>query len=292
MRIAVTGPTGHVGSRVVEQLLNKKADVTVFVRNPDKLPEAIRSRVRVETGTVEDVAALTRAFKGADEVFVLIPPNYEATDWPAWLRQAGRNIAQAIKADGIRRVVMLSSFGAHRDKMGPITWLRDVERILQEVAPDVLMLRAGYFMENLLQFVPTLRESSVMYNPMPPATKVPMVAARDIGDVAAAKLLDPTWHGHQILGVHGPADLSLSEVATILGRVLGRPVTYAQVPVQAAIEGMRKYGMSESVANGYGEMLQGLSESGAAAGARSPETTTPTTLEEFARTVIRPAVSG
>jgi uncharacterized protein YbjT (DUF2867 family) len=286
MRIVVTGATGHVGSRVVQQLLAKKTDVTVFVRHPDRAPAG----VRVEAGELEDAGAVTRAFKGADEAFVLIPPNLTATDWPAWFRQVGRNVAQAITANGIRRVVLLSSFGAQRPKLGPVTLLRDIEQQVLDAAPDVLILRAGYFMENLLQFVPTLREQSVIYNPIAPTTKLPMVATRDVGDVAAAKLLDQTWTGHRILGVQGAADVSMSDVATILGRVLGRTVTYVQVPVQAAIDAMRQHGLSENVATAYGDMLEGLSTPGAAAEPRTSETTTPTTVEEFAKTVIRPAV--
>jgi uncharacterized protein YbjT (DUF2867 family) len=283
MRILVTGASGHVGGRVVERLLAKKADVGVFLRRPEQLPEGVRSRVHVETGALEDGAALTRALQGAEVVFMVIPPNLKAEHWREWLLAVGRNYAQAITANGVPRVVMLSSFGAQRERMGPITVLGEVEPMIQAAAPASVILRAGYFMENLLQFVPTVRAQSVMYNPIAPTAKLPMVATRDIGDVAAMWLLDQTWSGHRIVGVHGPADLSMNDVATIFGRVLGRQVTYAQVPVQAAIDAMKQHGMSDSVATGYGDMLEGLSHPGVAAEPRTAETTTPTTLEEFVR---------
>jgi uncharacterized protein YbjT (DUF2867 family) len=290
MRIVIGGATGHVGGRAVQELVAKKADVTVFVRNPAKLPEAVRSGVRVETGEMEDAAALTRAFAGADAALVILPPNTTTEQWPEWLHLIAQNYVQAIKAGGVKRVIMLSSFGAQRHGMGPITWLGEIEPMIQAAAPATVILRAGYFMENLLQFVPTLREQSVMYNPIAPTVKLPMVATRDIGDVAARRLLDQTWSGHRTVGVHGPADLSMTDAATILGRVLGRQVTYAQVPVQAAVDAMKQHGLSNAVATGYGEMLHGLSHPSVSAEERTIETTTPTTLEEFAREVIRPAV--
>jgi uncharacterized protein YbjT (DUF2867 family) len=290
MTIVITTPTGHIGHRVVEQLLAAKADVTVFVRNPDRLSDTVRSRARVATGDLEDAAALTRATKGAEALFSLVPPNYVAQDWGAWRRQLGRNAAQAITENHIPRVVMLSSFGAQRKDLGAISGVGEVEPLIQVAAPNVLTVRAGFFMENLLSSVPTLRESGTIYNALSPTVKLPLVATRDIGDVVAAWLLDPTWSGHQTIGVHGAADLSMTEAAAIIGEAIGRPVTYTQVPVEAAQDGMRQGGVSDSVAEGLGAMLRGLSTGPVGAEPRTAQTTTPTTLAEFARTLIRPAV--
>lgn len=290
MGIVVTTPTGHIGNRVVEKLLAAQAEVTVFVRNPERLAATVRPRVQVATGELEDAAALTRATEGADVLFFLVPPNTSTTAWRDWQRQLGRNAAQAIGANRIRRAVVLSSFGAQRGDLGPISGLGEVERLIQAAAPDVLSVRAGFFMENLLQAVPTLRESGAIYNALPPAVKLPMVATGDIGDVVAAQLVDRSWRGHRTIGVLGPADLSMSEVATIIGHALGRTVTYTQVPFEAAEDAMRKGGLSESVVEGYGAMLRGLSQGNVGAEPRTAETTTPTMLAAFARTIIRPAV--
>jgi uncharacterized protein YbjT (DUF2867 family) len=121
-----------------------------------------------------------------------------------------------------------------------------------------------------------------------------MIATRDIAQVAAERLLDTTWSGHSSRGLHGPADITFTDVARAIGAALGRTVTYVQVPVEAAEDAMRSGGMSPAVVAGYGAMLRGLSKLGAAISAepRRPETTTPTTIDEFARTVFAPAVLG
>jgi uncharacterized protein YbjT (DUF2867 family) len=288
--ILVTTPTGHIGTRAVGKLLAAKADLTLFVRNPDKLAADVRSRVKVVTGDLDDADALARAAKGVDEVFFVVPPNLTAADWRGWQRQLGRNFVHAVQANGIKRVVLLSSFGAQKEKLGPISGLGEIERMLQPAVPDFLSVRAGSFMENLLASVPTIRDQGVIYNALPADRKLPMVATVDIGDVVAAKLLDRSWRGHRIVGVHGPADVTMGEAATIIGDVLGRPVTFTQVPIEALKDGLRRAGMSNSVIDGYVDMVTGLSAGAVSEEPRTEETTTPTTLAEFARTVIRPAV--
>jgi uncharacterized protein YbjT (DUF2867 family) len=288
--ILVTTPTGHIGQRAVTKLLAAKADLTLFVRNPDKLSADVRSRVTVATGNLDDADSLTRAAKGLDQLFFLVPPNVTAANWREWQRQLGRNFAQAVKANGISRVVLLSSFGAQKEGLGPISGIGEIERMLQAVATDVLAVRAGFFMENLLAAVQSIRDQGVIYNALPADRKLPMVATADIGDVVAAKLLDRSWHGHRIVGVHGPADVSMGEAAKIIGDALGRPVTYTQVPIDALRDGLRQAGMSDSVIAGYIDMVNGLSAGAVGAEPRSEESTTPTSVAEFARTVIRPAV--
>ena len=71
--------------------------------------------------------------------------------------------------------------------------------------------------------------------PVPAGVKLPMVATRDIAEVAARVLLDTSWSGRRAVTVYGPEELSHAEVATILGEVLGRPVGFTEVmPDQAA----------------------------------------------------------
>lgn len=58
-------------------------------------------------------------------------------------------------------------------------------------------------MENFLLSLPTIAESGTIYGAFPPDLRFPMVATRDIGDVAANWLLERTsWSGHHVQGVH------------------------------------------------------------------------------------------
>jgi uncharacterized protein YbjT (DUF2867 family) len=288
MRVLVTTPTGHVGRRVIARLAGR-AEIAVFVRDPARLSTP---NVIVHTGSLEDAAALTRAAAGAQAMLFIIPPNMTVTDWGAWMHALASNAAQAIRANNVSRVVFLSSFGAQRPDLGPITLLGKEEDVLRTAAPNLTILRAGSFMENLLASVPTVRDAGTVYNVYAPDLVLPMIATHDIADVAAERLLDTSWSGQSIRGLQGPADISFTDVTRAIGTALGREVSYVQAPFEVAEGGMRAAGMSEDVVTGYGAMLRGLAKLGrrVAAEPRTPETTTPTTIDEFARKIFVPAV--
>ena len=64
--------------------------------------------------------------------------------------------------------------------------LHDVEARLEDVAENVTHLRPGLFFENLLWHVDAIREWARIMLPVDPSRRFPMIAARDIGRIAAA----------------------------------------------------------------------------------------------------------
>lgn len=293
MSILVTTPTGHIGSRVVTQLLAAGADVAVYVRDAGRLAPEVRDRVRVHEGTLEDADALAAALAGVERFFLLVPPHYTVDDWRGWQRQVGQTAAAAARQAGVTRVVLLSSLGAHRSDLGPVSGVGEVEEIVRAALPHVAALRPGYFFENVLAAVPTIAGEGAIYGGFPPDLAFPHVATRDIGDVAARWLLDTGWSGHQTAGIHGPRDLTMAEVAEVAGQALGRPVRYVAVPPAGVGGALQAQGASPAVANGYVEMIEGYTRSRfERPEARTADTTTPTEFATFAAEVLRPAVEG
>jgi uncharacterized protein YbjT (DUF2867 family) len=288
--ILVTTPTGHIGSHVVNDALAAGASVRAFVRDPARLDPAVRARVDVRTGSLDDSDALARAMDGADAAFVLVPPNYTAADWPAAMRAVGRAAEQAAVRAGLPRLVFLSSMGAHRDDLGPVTTLGEIEAALRAARPHVVALRPAYFFENALAAIPTITQAGAIFGNFDPDLAFPQVATRDIGAVAARWLLDPTWQGHHVAGVHGPRDLAMGELADLAGEALGRPVRYVPVPLDAVAAALPATGMTPSVVDGYRALLGGLAASRfERPEARTRETTTPTEFAAWARLALRPA---
>lgn len=290
MRIAVTTPTGNIGSRVVEKLIEAGADLTLLARDPSRLPDEVRARATVKQGSLEDADFLRDATVGADALFLLIPPTYTTDDWASFQLGIGRAAADAVRANGIRRVVFLSSGGAHRDDMFAVTRLGKVEKLLEAAAPDVVSLRAAFFMENFLSAVPTIADHGSIYMTLRPDLRLPMVATRDIGDAAARWLLDERWSGHQVRGVQGPADITPDEAARAFSAVLGRQVRYVQVSEDDARQALRGMGASEHVADEYPRLFTALDRNADDREPRTPETTTPTTIEAWAREALLPLV--
>ena len=294
MRVLVTTPNGHVGSRVVDRLVDGGTALRVFLRDPGKLPVALRSRMEVWQGDLEDAADVADAMRDVDAVLLVIPHVFAQPDCLAWIRGIARKFAAAIRAQvAPPRVVLLSGIGAHRDDMGAVSALGHVERTVAAVAPDLVVLRAGSFMENTLGGVQGIVEQGAIYDLAPAERRVPLVATRDVGDVAARWLADDSWHGLHVVGVHGAADVSFADRARILTDVLGRRVTYVQVPEEAMRHGMAAMGMSPSVVDAYTAIAVALAkDEPVAAEPRTPATTTPTTFAEWAREALLPAVDA
>ena len=136
---AVTGATGHVGKAAAERLKTQGHEVRLVSRSAGL--------------SLEDVAALTRAFSGVDGVFLMIPPDFKAPDLRKRQNEFGEKLAEAARAAKVRRVVFLSSINGHlEDGTGPILGLHDMEERLNALGIiELVHLRPTFFMENHLQ---------------------------------------------------------------------------------------------------------------------------------------------
>jgi uncharacterized protein YbjT (DUF2867 family) len=288
MSIVITTPTGNIGGWALQQLLAAGADVSVIVRQPEKLSDSIRSRVKIHQGSLTDVDLVTKAFIGAKAALWLTPPDYTHPDVVAYHSEIGSVAATAIKESKIPYVVNISSAGAHLANAGPISGLGAIERRLNEAAENVVNLRPGFFMENFLQQIEPIRNDGAIYFPLPGDLAFPFIATQDIGDVAAQLLLKTNWSGQQTRGLHGPSDLTYADTAKILSESIGKPVKYVQITPDQAYQTFLAVGASPGFAKGLVDMYQALSQPNALAEPRTPETTTPTTLREWSDAVLRP----
>ena len=206
------------------------------------------------------------------------------------MRKVGGNFAEAVRTNGVKRVVLLSSLGAGRPGLGPVTWYGDLETAIKAVAPNVLVLHPGYFMENLLGSVGGIKADGALYQPHPADLPISLTATRDIGDVAAAALLDGAWTGHRTQEILGAADVSMGQVAETIAKAIGRPVKFVEVPPDALVQVLLGMGASADVAAKFGEMMAGFNAIRFAHGPRTGTTTTPTTVEAWVKERLAPAI--
>jgi uncharacterized protein YbjT (DUF2867 family) len=288
MSIVITTPTGNIGSRALKRLLQAGADVSVIVRHPEKLSDSIRNRVKIHQGSLNDAALVTKAFRGARAALWLTPPSITPPDSDAYHSELGAVAATAVKESKIPYVVNISSAGAQLDNAGPVTGLGIVERLLNEVAENVIHLRPSFFMENYLMDLEAIKQDGAVYSLIPGDIPYPMVATRDIGDVAAELLLETKWSGRNARGLLGPVDLTFTEAAHIMSDSIGKPVRHVQITPDQAYQAFLGIGASPGFARALVEMYQALARPGAIAELRTPQTTTPTTLREWSDNFLRP----
>lgn len=288
-KIVVTTPTGHVGSRVVQLLLQAGVRPTLLLRDPGRLDAATRDRVDVVQGDQGDADVVVRATQDADRLF-WVAPHTPDDDPAAGYARMGANAARAVRENGITRTVFLSSVGAEkRHGVGEIDGLARTEEQLDATGADVLHLRCGYFFTNLLMELDALREG-VLRTPWPLDYSMPWVDPRDIGEVAAARLLADGWSGRHVQAVHGPEDLTFPRVAEILSRALGRGVRAERISDDRFRTSLRAAGLSSGQVEGIVGMSRGQREDFVPEDERSILTTTPTTLAAWAHAYLRPAL--
>jgi uncharacterized protein YbjT (DUF2867 family) len=291
VKIVVTAPTGHVGSRVARMLIQAGVRPTLLARHPARLDRATSEHADVIEADLGDADAVVRATEDTDALLWVEPPIADPSGDPvAWYARLGANAARAVTENGIGRTVFLSSIGAEkRSGAGEIDGLARTEEQLDATGATVLHLRCGYFYTNLLGNLDSIREG-VLKAPMALDYAQPWVDPRDIGEIAAARLLSAGWSGRHVQAVHGPEDLTVSRVAEIISQVTGHRVRGETISQATLRSSLRSAGLGDQQIEGIAGMSAVTREGFVAEDKRSILTTTPTTLAAWAYVYLRPAL--
>jgi uncharacterized protein YbjT (DUF2867 family) len=291
--IVITGATGNTGSVIAEKLLAAGEKVRVVGRSEEKLQPLVARGAEAFVCDITDTDPLTKAFAGATAAYAMIPPNMTAENLLAHQEAVSDALAVAIRQSGVKHVVSLSSLGAEKsEKVGPIVGLHFMEQKFDRIAGlNVLHLRAGYFMENLLQYVKLIKSMGMLAGTLKGDLPIAMVATRDIAAVAAEALAARSFSGSSTREIAAARDYSMKEAAAILGQAIGKPrLPYSQLPAMMVKPAMTQMGMSKNVAENILEMMEGMNDGLVRPLApRSAATAAPTTLEQFAAELFAPA---
>jgi NAD(P)H dehydrogenase (quinone) len=220
MRIAVTGATGTLGGQVVRLLAAHSGHEVVAVsrRRPSDLPP----RARSARADYADLAALRRAFAGADTL-VFVSSDGEAVN----VLYHHQNVIRAAADATVGHIVAMSGLDA--DITSPFCYAvtyGHTERLLHECRCDVTIVRTSIFTEFFLQFLRTARERGQIRLPAEDG-RVSLLSIADTGRcLAALALREPTRRVHELTG---PAALNMHDVAAAAARVWRTPVSYVAI---------------------------------------------------------------
>jgi uncharacterized protein YbjT (DUF2867 family) len=286
MTIAITTPTGNVGSHLVRLLIQAGERPTVLVRDSGRLANDVIDASEVFEVDQGDEAAVIAATRGADTLYWVNPPTEDDDPVAGYLRM-GRSGAAAVRENRITRVVFQSSAGAEaRRGFGEIDGLGATEALFDATDAHVSHLRCGYFYTNLLMDADSIGAGELATT-LPLDLRFPWVDPRDIAAVAAVRLLSSSWAGRITRGVHGPRDLSFADVADILSDTVGHPVTARRVAEDDVASELRGFGLPEARIDGILGMARGIRSGFSFEDRRSILTTTPTALEAWAAEHLR-----
>ena len=291
--IVITTPTGHIGRQLVRDLLDGGEAVRVIARDPAKLDADVRDRVEVVPGSHGDPAVVDRAFAGADAVFWLAPPTPSAATLDAAYAGFARPACAAFRRHRVGHVVGVSALG--RGWPGPAGLVTATLAMDDAIAATGVAYRAltmPGFMDNVLMQLVPIQTRGMIFGPKPADQKAPTCATRDIAAAAARLLSDRSWAGVGHVAVLGPEDLSFDDMARIMSDVLGRPIRYQQVTMDAFGAQLAGHGMTPAMVRGMVEMFRAKNEGMDNAEPRTAASTTPTTFRQWCQDVLRPAAAG
>jgi uncharacterized protein YbjT (DUF2867 family) len=262
MKFVVTGSAGNVSKPLTELLLQAGHHVNVVTRKAENIAELVKQGATAAVGNMEDVAFLTKIFTGADGVYLMLPPMWDSVDQKQQSIQYAENFKMAIQSTGVKNVVFLSSYGAHRHTdAGPISGMGLAEDVLNTLGADVnvLSLRTGYFYSNLLLSIDLIKKAGHMGNMFDiPQGTFTVVDPEDIARTAATALATQNFKGHSY--VYVVSDLTgTDEIASLIGKEIGIPdLKWEKFKHEDFRQVLLGYGFAKGAANDYVEMFDTL----------------------------------
>mgnify|MGYP003575311416 FL=1 len=262
MKIIITGSLGNISKPLTAALVQKGHSVTVIASSNARQKEIEKLGASAAIGPVEDLSFLTETFTGADAVYCMIPrANYfdQNLDLDAFTRKIGNNYAEAIQQSGVKRVVFLSSIGAHLEQnSGIIQRYNEIEAVLNKLSDvSITFMRPTSFYYNLLAYIPMIKNQGVIAANYGGDQLIPWVSPNDIASAIAEEITTPL-DGRKIRYVSSE-ELTGNETAKILGDAIGKPdLKWQLISDEEVLNGLVSVGMQPKIAQGLVEMYAGL----------------------------------
>ena len=208
-----------------------------------------------------DTEFLIQTFKGADVVYLMETMEAagdlfdQSIDFIDTIKKIGHNYKMAVESSGVKKIVHLSSIGAHTDKgTGIIVFHHDVERILNDLADDISIkfIRPVGIYFNMFSFIHTIKNTGSIISNWGGDQKEPWVSPLDIADVIADEIELP-FEGRSFRYVASD-EVSPNEIAKALGAAIGKPdLQWKVISDEELVNSWLKMGFNEQAAKGFVE---------------------------------------
>ncbi|KAI9263261.1 hypothetical protein BDA99DRAFT_509729 [Phascolomyces articulosus] len=224
-RILVTGATGQVGSRVVQELLKRGVKVTVYVRSPEKVPED--PNITIVQGDFSDLTPLENALAGHTRLFLLVfkvPETFKVK----------HVIAQKAYAAGVKQIVDLGSIRLPWRAFNLLESHQKAEKLIFDIPNrgSYVSLRPTNFTSNITYVADSIKQNNTLIDSAGAEELQEFITPQDIAVVAANIFVDPIEkHSDSAYELIGDL-ITPTRRAEVLAKALGRPITYSQLPVQ------------------------------------------------------------
>ncbi len=224
MKIAVTGTSGYIGSRLVPQLLEAGHEVVCLARTPGKLDDRPwRDAVELRRCDVLDADQVMVALEGCEAAYYLVHSMGSNGDFAAADRIAASNFARAAAEHSLERIVYLGGLGSGNELSSHLDSRHEVGAVLAAGSTPVTELRAaivigsGSVSFEMLRYLTEVLP--IMTTPRWVETKCQPIAIRDVLSHLVMALED--MPGSHVYEIGGPDVVSYREMMQLYSEVAG-----------------------------------------------------------------------
>lgn len=230
MRIAVVGATGRIGARLTETLLAKGHSVKALSRGGPALDALVAKGAEPFLGSFDTGdGELGRFFEDADAAFLMVKTLWAAEDFHGHYPAVALRFFDALRDSPVKLAVSLTAMGSELSgNTGHFQGFHILDQILNRLHDIKLVhLQGGWFMEDLSRWADAIAQHDRIGFTLNPDVKAPWVSIPDLADFAAKEFDTPTDQYRSVnqLGL----DYTMTEIAAMIGRALGREVDYCFV---------------------------------------------------------------
>lgn len=242
MTVLVTGFTGNSGYEVAQNLKSKGISFKSAVRNVEKATKRYGNDYDFVHLDFTDTATFAPALQGIEQLFLMYPPG-KNLQFATFLEEAKRSGVRHITYLSVKDVQFLPFIHHYKN-----------EKLLRKLGVSYTFIRAGYFMQNLNDFLcKEIKENRRIFVPAGKG-KTSFVDVRDLAEVASLTFRDPQLHENKAYTVTGAEALDFSQVADKMSDILGQRISYSNPPAKD----FKQYMLKQGKDNGFINVVVGI----------------------------------
>jgi len=252
----LTGASGHVGVNTIKALneLDPKLKVKVLIQEgeDDRCEEKLRGCTFEMVHAKEQGKENPSLFKGVTALFLIPPPLENRVE-------VARKIINGAKQAGVKFLMTPAHLSVRQNETVLSKMFRQIEDDMKKTGIPHCFLHSEVFMDMQLADADEIKKKGSFSCVVDPDARFNPIAVKDLGEVAAKILACPDEHEDTRYTLTGPGSLSMTDMADMYSKLVGKDVKYVKDEPQVCVEGYKKRGFNEWFAKALVELEENLS---------------------------------
>jgi uncharacterized protein YbjT (DUF2867 family) len=253
----IVGASGQVGSYIIDRLVANEIPTIAVVRDPNKLKN---SNLPFRQADLFNTDQVVKAFNGATTAFLLTPENPSSNDIIDDTKRIIENYRKAIEANKIKRIICLSSIGAHIEgKSGNLIMSKLLEKSFDNFNIDKIFVRPSYYFSNWFGYLSTIEQFGILPTFFPEELTIEMLSPLDlayfIAEIIAKPIEQTTTNVYELVG---PKTYNSIDISRAFSSVLNKEVFLQSIPRVKWKETLLSVGFTSNSADNLIDMTQAV----------------------------------